>query len=131
MCDMGKDNLKEEYGKKLEAYISYIIENLFNFPGKIQYDFFERPILDRLSGSERISIPDDQKAYVEKGILYISVWAMKQRQDDLMRILIHELHHLKYPKYIEDQIVKLTEEEFGKYKKIKGDNLFICQDGNA
>ena len=70
-----------------------------------------------------LDIEDNKKGYCQDGKIYISDWAMEQDKSVLMEIVIHELTHLFYPEFSENEVIDFTKKQ---YEKVIKKSEWIC-----
>ena len=109
--------LKRKYGSKLERYIRFAQENIFDSKKEIQFDFYKVSQSEITIITKNWDIEDSKKAYVCNGKMYVSDWTMEQNKEKLMHIVIHELIHIFYSDYTEEAVIKCTNIKFEELKK--------------
>lgn len=107
-----KDELRKKYGYRLKKYIDFAMKNVFRSERQIEFEIYQAGTSRVSAITKNFEIEDHEKAYTMNGKIYVSDWAMEQKKEDLMHIVIHEICHVLNPEHSEDKVIKETDLRF-------------------
>ena len=120
-----KDALRKKYQVRLTRYIDFAMAEVFHFKRTIEFDFYKVNDMNVTTLTKMFEIEDAKKAYVSHGKMYVSDWAMEQKKEILMNIVIHEIIHILYPNYNEEKVVLETKCKFDEIQNSLRWKIFV------
>ena len=99
--------LKLRYGSKIESIYKRVIAGNTDLSDPVMFLFYK----DKDCNVNVFYLDTNHKAFCRppKRNIYISDTVCKSSDDEIFRVILHELLHLKYPKYSENEIIHETE----------------------
>lgn len=115
------EKLANKYGSKFEYCKNIILDAYPDLKDAERYIFYF-VLISKFSSNNLfgyLPIADNRKGICNKKTktIYISDWALMQSDLHILtEILLHELIHINYPKYSEDEVVMETHKRMRKFQ---------------
>lgn len=104
-------SLKAKYWKKFNKCKSKILARYSDLKEATEYIFISEASLSRRLKIEKVNL--ERKAWCKGNKIYIGEIVLMQNEDDLIKVILHELLHINYPHYSEDEVIEETNKRMG------------------
>lgn len=104
-------SLRVKYWKKFNKCKSKILARYSKLKDAAEYIFISEASLSSRLKIEKVNL--ERKAWCKGNKIYIGEIVLMQNEDDLTKVILHELLHINYPYYSEDEVIEETNKRMG------------------